>query len=116
MGQRIRLTEGDLHRIVKESVKKVLKEYGGMGRSQASTGANVKPYTSNMWVVSDNTGVRFYVDRNGNFYDSNKQPTHNVRGLTDFDAGEVAYELNKAIGNMFHWDMFRGGEPKRYFE
>lgn len=26
MGQRIRLTEGDLHRIVKESVKKVINE------------------------------------------------------------------------------------------
>ena len=38
MKQVIRLTEGDLHRIVKESVRKILKEYGEGEGSQEKLG------------------------------------------------------------------------------
>ena len=34
MKRRIRLTESDLHRVIKESVKKVLKEVKGWGTDQ----------------------------------------------------------------------------------
>ena len=39
MKQRIRLTESDLHRIVKESVQKILKEYGDTSKGQKMLGA-----------------------------------------------------------------------------
>jgi len=98
----IRLTESDLHRIVKESVNKILME-------AQSEGVQVRPYTENVFAVGNNSGVKFYVDRNGRFYDGNMQPTKNVACLTDYDAQQVANQLNKALGNMFHYDMFRGG-------
>ena len=37
--KKIRLTEGDLHKIVKESVKRVLKEYGDTEKGQERLGA-----------------------------------------------------------------------------
>ena len=98
----IRLTENDLHRIVKESVNRILME-------AQSEGVQVRPYTENVFAVGNNSGVKFYVDRNGRFYDGNMQPTKNVACLTDYDAQQVANQLNKALGNMFHYDMFRGG-------
>ncbi len=98
----IRLTESDLHRIVKESLNKILME-------AQSEGVQVRPYTENVFAVGNNSGVKFYVDRNGRFYDGNMQPTKNVACLTDYDAQQVANQLNKALGNMFHYDMFRGG-------
>ena len=94
--------ESDLHKIVKESVNKILME-------AQSEGVQVRPYTENVFAVGNNSGVKFYVDRNGRFYDKNKQPTKNVNCLTDYDATQVAKQLNKTIGNMFHWEMFRGG-------
>ena len=98
----IRLTEQDLHKIVKESVNKILME-------AQSEGVQVRPYTENVFAVGNNSGVKFYVDRRGRFYDGNMQPTKNVACLTDYDAQQVANQLNKALGNMFHYDMFRGG-------
>ena len=98
----IRLTENDLHRIVKESVNRILME-------AQSEGVQVRPYTENVFAVGNNSGIKFYVDRNGRFYDGNMQPTKNVACLTDYDAQQVANQLNKALGNMFHYDMFRGG-------
>jgi hypothetical protein len=98
----IRLTENDLHKIVKESVNRILME-------AQSEGVQVRPYTENVFAVGNNSGVKFYVDRNGRFYDGNMQPTKNVACLTDYDATQVASQLNKAIGNMFHWDMFKAG-------
>ena len=100
--QVIRLTESDLHRIIKESVNKILRE-------ESSEGVQVRPYTNNVFCVGNNSEVKFYVDRNGQFYDKNMQPTNNVACLTDYDAQQVAKELNKSVGNKFHWDMFRGG-------
>lgn len=102
----IRLTENDLHRIIKESVSKILME-------ARSEGVHVTPYTANVFAVGNNNGVKFYVDRKGRFYDKNMQPTKNINCLTDYDADQVTSELNQAIGNMFHRDLFRGGEPKQ---
>ena len=87
---------------MKESVNKILME-------AQSEGVQVRPYTENVFAVGNNSGVKFYVDRNGRFYDGNMQPTKNVACLTDYDAQQVANQLNKALGNMFHYDMFRGG-------
>ena len=42
MKQRIRLTESDLHRIVKEAVNKVLNEIGDTERGQYALGALAK--------------------------------------------------------------------------
>ena len=39
MRQRIKLTESDLHRIIKESVKRILNEYGEGNASQYMLGA-----------------------------------------------------------------------------
>ena len=105
----IRLTEQDLHRIVRESVNKILME-------AQSEGVQVRPYTENVFAVGNNSGVKFYVDRKGRFYDKNMQPTRNVNCLTDYDADQVTSELNQAIGNMFHRDIFRGGEQKQGFK
>ena len=102
MKNRVRLTENDLHRIVNESVKRILME-------AQSEGIQVRPYTANVFAVGNSNGVKFYVDRNGRFYDRNMQPTKNVACLTDYDASQVAHQLNKEIGNMFHWDLFRCG-------
>lgn len=98
----IRLTESDLHRIIKESVNKILME-------EKTEGVYVKRYTENVFAVGNNSNVKFYVDRSGRFYDRNMQPTKNVACLTDYDASQVAQQLNKVIGNMFHYDMFRIG-------
>ena len=105
----IRLTESDLHKIVKESVNKILME------AAQSEGVQVRPYTNNVFAVGNNSGVKFYVDRRGVFYDKNMQPTRNVRCLTDYDADQVTRQLNQAIGNMFHRDIFRSGEQEPAF-
>ena len=80
-----------------------------------SESVQVRPYTENVFAVGNNSGVKFYVDINGRFYDKNMQLTNNVACLTDYDAQQVASQLNQAIGNKFHWDMFRGGEQQQGF-
>lgn len=104
----IRITESDLHKIVKESVNKILIE-------AQSEGVQVRPYGQNVFAVGNNSGVKFYVDRRGRFYDKNMQPTKKVNCLTDYDADQVTRQLNQTIGNMFHRDIFRSGEQEQGF-
>lgn len=110
MKKTIILNESDLHRIINESVKRILRE--GFANvdprdKTRSEGAHVQQYSDNMFVVTNGSHTYFFVDRNGRFYTPNGQPTTNVRTLVDADAERVAYDLNKALGNMFHRDMFR---------
>jgi hypothetical protein len=108
--QSITLNEAQLRQIIRESIMNVLSEgYGNVNpRDLArSEGAHVQQYSNNMFVVTNGKNTYFFVDRNGKFYAPNGQPTTNVHTLVDADAESVANELNKALGNMFHWDMFR---------
>lgn len=100
----MRIKKSELKEIIKESVKKVLRE---MGEDPHYTeGAMVRQYSPNILQVTSKN-CTFYVDKQGKFYDENGQPTNNVHCLCDNDASNIAHELNKKIGNMFHYDMFR---------
>ena len=98
----IRLTEENLHRIVRESVNKVLNE-------AYTAGVQVRPYTNNVLqiiVVGDTVA---YADATGRVLDRNMQPCkpNDYIKLSDDDTATLAQELNRVLGNKFHYDMFR---------
>ena len=101
--KRIRLTEGDLHQIIKESVKRVLKEGQGWGMLK-DTYKNYKKHPNDLrwddeegkpWPSKDT--VDDYI-KNGR-YDAQKNPDY-----YDTETGEPAYNpgdgrkpINKSI-------------------
>lgn len=101
----VRLTESKLKNIIVEAVKAVLNE-------QYTEGVLVRQYANNLYQILIGGKCRAFVDNNGNLYDENMQ-LHNGRTrdliqLYDYDASELAHQLNQIVGNKFHWDMFRG--------
>ena len=104
----VRLTESKLKQMIIEAVQEVLNE-------QYTQGVNVRKYSNNLYQVLIGNESKCFVDTKGDFYDNNMQPC-SVKGLLklcDYDAGELALQLNRTIGNMFHWGMFRGGTVPR---
>lgn len=86
MKQRIRLTESDLHRIIKESVKRVMNEAGDTKRGQYMLG-RLKNRQSN-------GGGKF------------------ARGINYNDAGDYAYKAN---GNSYSDDYQQGYEDEEKY-
>ena len=122
----IRLTEGDLHKIVKESVKRLLSEagmpYGGefemehpskdyalyfnkgirdsKNAEDEKSGRYTNPY--NGWRKRVNNG-------NGNWSDANFNP-EDLYMYGDNDASLTAERLQRYDPKgAYHWDMFRSG-------
>lgn len=104
----VRLTESKLKQMIAEAVQEVLNE-------QYTQGINVRKYSNNLYQVLIGNESKCFVDIKGNFYDNNMQPcrVNGLLKLSDSDAGELAQQLNQTIGNMSHWDMFRGGTVPR---
>ena len=98
----IRLTESDLHRIVRESVNRVLNE-------TYTAGVQVRPYTNNVLQIIVGGEAVAYADATGRVLDRNMQPCkpYDYIKLSDDDAATLAQELNRVLGNKFHYDMFR---------
>ena len=98
----IRLTESDLHRIVRESVNKVLNE-------AYTAGVQVRQYTNKLWQIIVGGEAVGYADATGRVFDRNMQPCrpNDCIKLSDDDAATLAQELNRVLGNKFHYDMFR---------
>ncbi len=63
----IRLTEQDLHRIVKESVRKIIKEAGDTNRGQYLLG-RLRHRQANSGGISDNNAMDYAYKSNGNSF------------------------------------------------
>lgn len=116
----IRLTESDLHKLVKESVKRILnenmdwnsKEY--LLNDKKTSGINVKPYSNNT-VLIDNSIQPFLFNIKTQQFTDEKGNVINPRMFNDSDASKIASDLinvlrqNYNISNApIHWDIFRG--------
>jgi len=87
----IRLTEGDIHKIVKESVKMVLKEYGNTPEGQKKLGGLHARTVLNNDNVDDWDEIYRYAEKNrgGDNYDkvgNNENPMY-----YDYAQGYVDY-------------------------
>ena len=102
----IRLTESDLHRIVRESVNRVLNE-------TYTAGVQVRQYTNKLWQIIVGGEAVGYADATGMIYDRDMQPCSPEHRPSDFiklsedDASTLAHELNRILGNKFHYGMFK---------
>ena len=81
----IRLTESDLHRIVKQSVKKILSEGGNVGRGRFT----IYPRSNSVKIVDNQLGTSYLYDFRSNSWDRNATP--------DFGSANIsAEELQRA--------------------
>lgn len=114
--QIVRIDESKLAKIVKESVKRVLKEvyYNDENYTEAPY---INWYGPDMISVSSSSGKfpTFYIGTDGKIYDSNQRENPSAgRVLCDQDASRVAAEINrmfrkKGQQTSIHWDMLRNG-------
>ena len=116
MKQRIKLTEGDLHRIVKESVKRVLKEIGNTTKGQYMLGRlygrtsddDIKKYAANRRREQNfgYDGTPFeYVDGTN----SNPMGQEFFDGITDYRLGHSVPPKHSAVSTTSQGAPFMDG-------
>ena len=123
--QIIRLTESDLHRIIKESVNRILKEdesYVDMLRRQdaekkASWDAfeNTSPYGSDENIPTELDGkFRYDLNKSHHNYRLDNRPEKNgFRTYTNFAKDEPylkGFRAMNALGDGEYSDVYRDGE------
>ena len=112
--QLIRLTEGDLHRIVKNTVKRILRENDvPVGKYDGMQLDNVHPYYKQYpKKKAEELASWDEYDRANEKYPYNSKPIHSNGYWEEFEKPSIEQDMYRSMGNASQYDTL--AEPEDY--